>query len=379
MFTIEKLQHILQTNTDKKKFVVAYSGGLDSHVLLHAMSQCVDVSLIAVHVNHQLNLKADQWAAHCQAVCDALGVSLRIEKISIDLTRGESLEEKAREARYAVFKKFIDKDSVLLTAHHLDDQAETFLLQALRGSGLKGLSAMPAKKALGESVHVRPLLSFARADLQQYAVDHQLAWIDDESNADTRFDRNFLRHAIFPLLKKRFPAVMQNFSRSARWVAEAEMVIEADIENHFLTLVDWHGDLPHKLDFKKLQRFSLKQQRLLLRHWFHKNHLEYPTEKQLLQIEKDVLQSRADANPVFYLDEMSIRRFQHYLYLVPRSKSSLALPKNARSRRPGDRVKLPGHKASKSLKNYFQEQGVPPWERDDVPFIEMPDGYLNLL
>src|SRR3990167_2658180 len=130
MFTTQKLQHILQAHTDKKKFVVAYSGGMDSHVLLHAMSQCSDLLLMAVHVNHQLNSRAVQWTEHCQVVCAGLTVPLQIETVTVLCNPGDSVEEQARRARYAVLKKYSDKNNILLTAHHQDDQAETFLLQA---------------------------------------------------------------------------------------------------------------------------------------------------------------------------------------------------------------------------------------------------------
>src|SRR3989338_9465331 len=205
------LKKILASFSDRKskRFVIAYSGGLDSHVLLHAASQCCN-HVIAVHVNHQLNKQSGAWATHCQQTCTDLNVDCYIETVSLDLKPGDSVEEKARLMRYAALEKYIDKNSVLLTAHTLNDQAETFLLQALRGAGPKGLSAMPIQKKFGEGMLYRPLLTCSRDDVSAYANAHQLQWIDDESNQDTRFNRNFLPRDIFPLLKARYSAVHEN-------------------------------------------------------------------------------------------------------------------------------------------------------------------------
>ena len=163
-------------------FVIAYSGGLDSHVLLHSMSewraQNPDIKLQAVYVNHQLNSLSDEWEKHCEKTCKQLNIPIHIEKITLNLKPGDSLEEQARLARYAALKKYTDHKTILLTAHNLNDQAETFLLQALRGAGLKGLSAMPAVKKFGNSFLVRPLLSFSRDSLENYARENNLKWIE---------------------------------------------------------------------------------------------------------------------------------------------------------------------------------------------------------
>ena len=312
-----QLHHTLFTLTASHHFLIAYSGGLDSHVLLHAMielrKEYPEMMLSAIHVNHHLNPQSTLWAQHCQKICDELAVPLLIENIHIDLKPGDSLEENARDARYAVFKKQLDAKTVLLTAHHLDDQAETFLLQALRGAGSKGLSAMTVKKKCGSSFLIRPLLSYSRSELEKYAHDHHLKWIEDDSNADTKFNRNYLRHAIFPILKKRFPKVMENFSRSARLMAEQEKVI-SEIAKADLASIHT-STFTHRLPIAPLLQFSESRQRVILREWLHQHHLRMPNEKHLKQIQKDVLNAAPDAHPVFVLGDITLRRVRGELVI----------------------------------------------------------------
>lgn len=300
-----------------KEFIVAYSGGVDSHVLLHMLSICrhdtPHLNIKAVHIDHQLNPHSQQWTVHCQKICDDLHIPLFIETVSVDVQPGDSLEEQARLVRYEKLKKYVEKNSVLLTAHTLNDQAETFLLQALRGSGLKGLSAMPVQKKFGEGILLRPLLSISRHDILNYAKLHDLKWIEDESNVDPRFDRNFLRHEIFPLLAKRKPAVFKNFSRCARLLAEHEkMIVE-------ITQADFEQvktDDITKISGEKILHLSESRQRLVLRFWLLKNDIRSPSEKQLKHIQRDVLQARKDAHPVFTLNQFSIRRIRSALVLT---------------------------------------------------------------
>ena len=300
-----------------RSIIIAYSGGLDSHVLLHLVSSLRNnnpgLTIQAVHVNHQLSPKSDQWALHCQKICDDLKIPVFIEKITLNLKPGDSVEEEARRVRYDALKKYIQKDRVLFTAHNLNDQAETFLLQALRGAGPKGLSAMPLKKKFGESFLIRPLLSFSRDELEHYARENQLQWIEDDSNVDPRFRRNFLRHEIFPLLKKQCPAVMQNFSRSARMCAEHEKIMAEWMQNDFEKI---KTDDVSKIDLKKLRTFSSEKQRLLLREWFAQNHFRMPNEKHLKQIQKDVIHAAPDAHPVFRLGQIELVRSAGMLRFV---------------------------------------------------------------
>lgn len=202
---------------------IAFSGGLDSTVLLHLLADYARSHaappLRAVHVHHGLQAAADAWPAHCKAVCANLGIALEV--IHVQVSPGASLEQAARDARYAAFQQTLGPGDILFTGQHCDDQAETLLLRLLRGAGLRGLAAMPWQRPLGQGSLVRPLLGCARQQLQAYAQARGLAWIDDPSNADTRFARNFLRREVMPQLQQRWPQVGQNFARAAEHLGEA--------------------------------------------------------------------------------------------------------------------------------------------------------------
>ncbi|EKD77022.1 MAG: tRNA(Ile)-lysidine synthetase [uncultured bacterium] len=316
MLALLKLKKMLQSLTKQNNFVIAYSGGVDSHVLLHAMTQLqkenANITLHAVHVNHHINLASDSWEKHCKKICGELNIPISVEKITLDLKPGDSLEEQARLARYAALRKYLDKDTVLLTAHNLNDQAETFLLQALRGAGSKGLSAMPDIKKFGNRVLIRPLLHFSREQLEQYALENKLKWIEDDSNTNPRFRRNFLRQDIFPLLKKQYPAVIQNLARSAKLISEQEKIIAEMVKHDFEKIKTTD---PKKIDLKKLREFSSEKQKLLLREWFCQNQLRMPNEKHLHQIQRDVIDASANSQPKFALDNIVIKRDRAFLYL----------------------------------------------------------------
>src|SRR5690606_38380138 len=208
---------------------VAYSGGLDSTVLLHALAarrDALPAPLHAVHVNHNLHPDSARWARDCQAVCDALDVPMESFAVTVGNGRGVSVEAAARDARYDVFRDLLEDDELLLTAQHQDDQLETFLLQAFRGAGPHGLAAMPRQAPFGRGRLCRPLLDFSRAELEAWARARGLEWLDDPSNAEARFARNFLRLEILPALRQRWPQLAATVSRSARHCAEAAWLLD---------------------------------------------------------------------------------------------------------------------------------------------------------
>ncbi|MEN9847337.1 MAG: hypothetical protein RL368_77, partial [Pseudomonadota bacterium] len=219
MFDPTQLLQTLQELPPCRRYWVAYSGGLDSHVLLHALAKLrthCTAHLHAVHIHHGLNPRADEWAKHCQQVCADLGIPSTVHAIHIPRNTGASLEALARDARYAALKSIIGEGEVCFTAHHGDDQAETVLLQLFRGAGVAGLSAMPRSAPLGNGWQVRPLLNYSRTQLQHYATTQQLHWIEDDSNLDLRFDRNFLRHAVLPILRQRWGSLSPTLQRVAQ-------------------------------------------------------------------------------------------------------------------------------------------------------------------
>ena len=212
-----QLLQALKPWRNAKAWHVALSGGLDSTVLLHLLVQLRQIHslppLAAVHVHHGLQVAADAWPAHCQALCDALSVPLQVFRVQVQA--GASLERAARDARYQAFVAVTQAQEVLLTGQHRDDQAETVLFRLLRGTGVSGLAGMPHQRTLGEGHLCRPLLDVSRAELEVYARAHALTWVEDPSNTQTDFSRNYLRHEVFPALTKRWPQATASMARSA--------------------------------------------------------------------------------------------------------------------------------------------------------------------
>ncbi|QBF25550.1 tRNA lysidine(34) synthetase TilS [Pseudomonas tructae] len=253
-------------------WTIALSGGLDSTVLLHLLAtlsrQQTLPPIRAIHIHHGLQAAADAWPDHCQRLCDGLGVELQI--IRVEVSPGPSIEQGAREARYAAFAQVMGAGEILLTGQHREDQAETLLFRLLRGAGLRGLSAMPAQRPLGQGMLVRPLLGVSRNELRRYAQAQQLTWIEDPSNDDTQFSRNYLRHQVFPVLLQRWPQTAQNLARSAEHLSEAqglldELALEDLARAATAAPFGWLGlDL---LDLEVLRQLSPARQRNALQHW----------------------------------------------------------------------------------------------------------------
>ena len=251
---------------------IAFSGGLDSTVLLYLLAHLAKdhslPALSAIHIHHGLQAAADAWPAHCQSVCDALGVPLQVMRVTVQ--PGASLERAAREARYAAFTSLTEADEVLLTGQHRDDQAETLLFRLMRGAGVRGLSAMPAQRALGRGTLLRPLLDVTRSELEVYAHAHQLRWIEDPSNQNRQYSRNYLRHQVLPALSERWPQAQASMARSAAHLREAQGLLDELAQIDLAQAAtphefSWLG-LP-SLELAPLANVSAARQRNALSHW----------------------------------------------------------------------------------------------------------------
>lgn len=387
-----------------KTYWIAFSGGVDSHVLLHLLATLqahYPIKIKAIHVHHGLSLFADDWVKHCEKICESLDVTLIIQTVQVG---DKNKEESARNARYAVFAEQMKPHDFLLTAHHQDDQAETVLLQLVRGAGLKGLSAMPEMKSFSKGMHARPLLHFSRQAIEQYATQHQLIWIQDESNDNPYFARNFIRHHVLDVFKKRWPSISQTLSRVAAHCSEAQCLLD-DISHELLTRVK--GSIQDTLSVKKLNELSDARQKLVLRLWFNQLNFPNPSMKKLQQIQQTVLQARADKCPHLFWGDVEVRRYRDNLYamkkLIPLDFSqelkwnltqSLIIPNlgeltvkrvkgqglktdiknvSVRFRQGGERCQLPGRLKHHTLKKIFQIAGIPPWQRDRLPFLYVDD------
>ncbi len=321
------MTHLIKTFTSAlhqsalkpSRLIVAFSGGVDSRVLLELAAQYAQTHGIecrAVHVHHGLSENADYWVEQCQTWCNALSVSLAVERVSLDIDSGESVEKLARDARYNAFQKHLSFGDVLITGQHIDDQLETFLLALKRGSGPKGLSSMAKVMSLGEAFIVRPLLSVTRSDIEASAHDMDLTWVEDGSNQDLRFDRNFIRHQVTPTLTERWPSFRESVSRSAQLCAEQELLLDELLESHFQQAL---GD-SQNLSIEALSQHSDLLRARLLRMWLSHCNQPMPSQKQLKLIWDEVACAQADANPKLVLNDAEVRRFNHQLYLVRETK-----------------------------------------------------------
>jgi tRNA(Ile)-lysidine synthase len=385
--------------------LVAYSGGLDSHVLLHALSSLSkqDASIppvVAVHVNHQIQSMSDDWQAHCQQQANQLGVEFLSYKVSVDSSR--NIEANAREARYQVFENLVQKNDYLFFAHHQQDQAETFLYRFFRGAGVAGLLAMKKTRAIGKGQLVRPLLHFSRNELEQYANEHGLLFVSDPSNNDISYDRNYIRHQIVPVITKRWPQFQQVARRTMQHLQESQHLLDEVAEQDLQQLNQLIGAEP-AIDFKDLKQFSAVRQNNVVRYWLAKHNVVLST-SQFEQLLHHVIQAAVDATPVLVVGEKSIRRYRNYLYITPTSNNStyesiqwygsnvcdvpaygtLQLSKpvdvelRVEQRKGGESIKPKGSTHTRKLKTLLQELDIPPWQRDTLPLIYCQDQLIAI-
>ena len=388
---------------------VAFSGGLDSVVLLHLIVQLrntgqLAMPLRALHIHHGLHAEADSWLAHCQRLCTEWRVPLVAHRVSVALQSGDGLEAAARESRYAAFTAELQRGEVLVQAHHANDQAETLLLRLMRGSGVDGLAAMPVARELGQGSLLRPLLAVTRAELHEYAKAHSLAWVEDPSNADTRFDRNYLRNTLMPVLQQRWPSAVQSLARSAELTQEAAGLLAV------LARQDLEGvstDQPNRLPLAVLRPLDAARQRNALRYWLAQQPPELHGQSiawhQLQRCVTELVQpEHADHLWLEWGDGeqcLQLHRYRDQLYLLrplPAAPATMqwqlstplelpgplgclywqpvsadvALPQSLqlRFRSGGEQMtKADGH--HQSLKNHWQQRGIPPWLRHCVPLL----------
>lgn len=384
--------------TPNSRLAVGYSGGLDSSVLLHVLARLrpqLGFSLAAVHVHHGLSPSADAWAAHCRQVCGELEVPLELVRVAV-VPRGQGLEAAARHARYRVYAR-LDVDFVAL-AHHRDDQAETVLMQLLRGANLKGLAAMPRVRALdlGQARLLRPLLGCSRAELAAYADAEGLRWVEDDSNADLRLTRNALRHQALPALERCLPGSGLALARSAAQFAEYARLMDD------LACLDGAGALAgDSLAVVRLAALPEARARNLLRFFLEQGGGAVRRDA-LHEALRQLLQSRADARVQVDFGPVSLRRYHGRAWCRPRQGEAPARsvawrgeaeldlgragrlhfqpvlgqglrldggPVSIRRRQGGERMRLDAGRPARTLKNLLREAGLPPWQRDVLPLL----------
>lgn len=385
------------------RIAVGYSGGLDSTVLLHALANLPGLdraSITAVHVHHGISPRADAWATYCQSVCDGLGIGLVQARVRVD-ARGKGLEAAARQARYDVFRR-LDADALLL-AHHRDDQAETVLLQMLRGASVRGMAAMPESRPLKPGMSLlRPFLSLTRAELEAYALRHGLGWVEDDSNQDPSLARNHVRHVLLPSLEAAMPGLPRALARTACQFAEWADLLDD------LADVDGAGHIgPMGLALNRLMDLPEPRARNLLRRHVER-HGGQVGRQTLVEAIRQLRGAAESAQVRVDFGDHSVVRFQGWVQVVPRAAfgpvpgldqawhgetrvdlgsggrlelrpgvGDVALSPGARLRHrlSGDRMALGHHQPRRPLKDLLREAGIPAWCRPWLPVLEM-DGQV---
>jgi len=388
------------------KLLLAFSGGLDSCVLLHLLTEVqrtFSFELHAMHVHHGLSANADTWAAFCKKQCESLGVPLQVVHVNVDRSSKAGIEAAARHMRYqALYGHAFNgaQADFIVTAHHQDDQAETLLLQLFRGAGVKGLASMAPIDRVRRLL--RPLLDVSRQSLSDYAVQHHIAWCDDESNDDTQYERNFVRHEVMPILESRFQSVKAVLARTASHLAEAHGLLDTLAGFDAQTLL-----LNNSLCLQGLSRLDNPRAKNLLRWWFAQNQLLMPTAEHLNEIMQQLLDARPDASLAIRLQHLTLRRYQQRAYLCTEQSSTpfdlvwngepqITLPNGGQllfnqvsgtglalklgitklrisSRDGGERFKPNPLRPTRTLKHLLQEANIPPWQRDRLPLIYWHD------
>jgi tRNA(Ile)-lysidine synthase len=402
---LERLGDLEAGANKPDRYVIALSGGLDSTVLAAALAATRDVhgkALLAVHVDHRLHEKSAEWSDHCGRLAARLDIEFVAEAVDVDTASGSGLEAAARDARYRVLATHVRANDWLLSAHHRDDQAETLLLNLMRGSGPGGLAGIGSLNRFGNGWLARPLIDVSRAALEAYASEIGLGWVEDPSNQDRRFDRNYLRHEVLPTLEEHWPDVTRRLARSADLAGEAAALLE-DLADIDLRAV---GDRPERISVDGLLRLTRARQGNLLRHSLRRAGLPLPGAARLAAILDHVVPAREDAQPVVRWSGAEMRRYRGKLYILPspggaspasggpklgdaplelgQSMGSLELAAGAplglseaviergltvHCRRGGEEIKLPGQTHTRKLKKLLQENGIVPWMRDRLPLV----------
>ena len=395
-------------------FTVAYSGGLDSHCLLHALASLRAVAplrLQAVHVDHALQAASAGWARHCLGTCAALDVPCRVERIEVRPLRGEGVEAAAREARYAVLMRHVPRAGVLVTGHQQDDQAETVLLQLLRGAGLRGLAGMPGLAVFGDGHIARPLLGFSRAALHAYALAQGLPWIEDPSNQETGYRRNLLRQQFIPGLQQYWPQMQAALARSAAHAAEAAELLDGIAAQDLAGCRASGGRTqrlnPAPLSVPALLGLSHARRRNVLRFWLRSRGFLAPSSAHLGEIDACLVRDSKSHHVRIAWPQAEVHRYRGELHVMPPLAavpadlcldwdlvSPLTIPGSGRCLRPvgatgqglararlgagsvqvrlragGETCRLPGRIHRHQLKKLLQAAGIEPWLRERLPLV----------
>ena len=393
-----------------KDIWVAYSGGVDSHVLLHLLATQLGTkssTIKAIHIDHGLHSKSSKWTQHCLAIAAKLNIVCEDIKADVNNIESMGMEAAAREARYTAIAQHLPENALLLTAQHQQDQSETFLLQLLRGAGPKGLSSMASQSTLMGMQLYRPFLTISKKEIMVYAQHHQLNWLDDPSNVETRWNRNYVRHELWPVIEQRWPSAAKTISRSAMLCAEADELM-TEFAKSDATIIDFEQQ-SSSLSVSKLLDLTEARCRNVLRHLITTLTLPLPSAIVMQKVIDEACLAKEDSMPLVKWQGAEIRRYRNRLYIMKPTnsfdtsfsliisglqelmieegktlvwqESRQGLTENIiqkglqlRFRQGGEKIKI--HGQHHSLKHLMQEEAIPPWQRDRIPLLFCEDELL---
>lgn len=391
------------------RVIVGFSGGADSTALLAAVAgasqRWLTGPVLAFHFDHRLHPASGAWLTHCGEVCAQLGVPLRSEAASGEPPPGASVEAWARDARYEAVARGMRAGDVVLTAHHREDLAETLLLMMFRGSGPHGLAGIAPRRPLGAGTLLRPFLDLPRSVLESFLAGTGLAWLEDPANEDARFDRNFVRRSLLPLVAERWSGAAANLARAARLQRAAAEMLDEVADAALAACASGEDRLP----IAPLLSMPEPRRSLVLRRWLHGRSGQAPDAGTLMRTLSEVIGARCDRNPMLRWAGGELRRHGgcvHWLPASPPPPLASALPWQAdtvlalpggvlearavtgtglraslvadgtltvHARRGGELIRPAGSPRRRPVKHLLQEWGIPPWQRHLLPFVYAGD------
>ncbi len=381
-----------------RMYWVGFSGGADSTALLHALYQCraeLPAPIHAVHFHHGLNTGADAWQSHCRNFCRERGIDFTSRKLDIRKDNKSSIEEESRNCRYLAVAELLQAGDIYLTAHHADDQAETLFLNLMRGSGIEGLAGIPQLRKLGQGQVARPLLNTRRSELESYLLRHGIDWLEDPSNKDQTFDRNFLRNSLFPQLEIRWPGVVRRLTRTSRTARISATALADFIDTHCNELL--HSR--HKMPLGPFLQLEPPMRALALRQWLRRQEIPALPEVRLNEFIKQIANSASTSQAEVRWGNWQIKRYGDLIWLQDQALPGLAsdqewtagtklelgdplgclqLPGTTGdipggwvvgARRKSERIRLHEQGVRRKLKDLFRESAIPPWLRSSIPVL----------
>lgn len=362
---------------NKEHFFVAYSGGVDSQVLLYLSNKYIKDKTTALHVNHGISDNAQTWTSFCEKTSKKYGIVIKNAFFKLKEEKA-NLEEKARELRYDFFKDNVKSNQVLMTGHHLDDQAETFILRLMRGSGVDGLASMQPVRPFHSGELIRPLLNVSKEDIIDFANSVNLEWVEDESNKDTHYDRNFIRNEVMPLLRTRWNHANKAIARSAKHCQKHKEKQEKNSKKELTKVLNKNNN---QIDVLKLIKYSFEEQKSIVREWLKSKDIKMPDEKALNSLINEVVTAKSDTNACFEGKTYQIRKSFNNLFFVEKNKKvcfNLVSETKVQISFDKSNKRMLYKGQMKKLKVILKEEKVPNWEREYYPIYLEGDNILSL-